>query len=228
MAFVAQTGLWLSRSPASAVPAISNGSFIKAIAKGDIKLASLEAAVNITSDTEVKLGTTDRPHLVRIGRNGDSVAIEAASLDVRSGELLVNNPIATLASRDTQGETNAAVVHGAGVLAGKAWGGSERSVRWSRGHAELPPSDAAATAMVGARSNVGCWDVRGGGLRIIAETIDAEVSYGFRINGDKDLEIYRRDIDVVFSNQPAVYRRVALFGNALGEAVAMLPTSPGL
>jgi len=233
MALVAPNGLWLSRTPGTAPTVLSNGSFIEAIAKGDIKLASLQSAVGITSATEVTLGTAARPQLLRVGRNGDSVAIDAASLDVRSGDVLVNNATLTLSSRDTQALTDAAAVHGAGILAGKAWagvGGVERSVRWSRGHAALPASGADATAMAGARSNVGCWDVRGGGLRIIAETSSAEVAYGFRVNASRDLEIYRRDIDAATSN--AVYRRVSRFGNAVGGgadvAVPMLPTSPPL
>jgi hypothetical protein len=233
MALVAPNGLWLSRTPGTAPTVLSNGSFIEAIAKGDIKLASLQSTVGITSATEVTLGTAARPQLLRVGRNGDSVAIDAASLDVRSGDVLVNNATLTLSSRDTQALTSAAAVHGSGILAGKAWagaGGVERSVRWSRGHAALPASGADATAMAGARSNVGCWDVRGGGLRIIAETSSAEVAYGFRVNASKDLEIYRRDIDAATSN--AVYRRVSRFGNASGGgaavAVPMLPTSPPL
>jgi len=233
MALVAQNGVWLSRSPGTSPAVLSDGSFIEAIARGDIKLSSIQSAVNITSATEVTLGTTARPQLVRIGRNGDSVAIDAASLDVRSGDVLVSNATATLASRDTQSATDADAVHGAGVLAGKTWGGSERSVRWSRGHAQLPSSGAAATRMAGARSNVGSWDIRGGGLRIIAETSNAEVAYGFRVNASKDLEVYRRDTNLATSTSTststsAVYHRVALFGNSLGSNVGMLPTSPAL
>ena len=65
--------------------------------------------------------------------------------------------------------------------------------------------------------------VRGGGLRLIAETDDREVAYGFRINADLDLELYRRD--TTKADQKATYRRVYRFGNAPSPVAALLPTS---
>jgi hypothetical protein len=264
MAFVSHNALWLSRS-LSNNPSIDFDSFIRASAYGNVSLASVGQAVNVTALTEVTLGTASAPEMLRVGNGfiravadgdvtlssvggsvniesqgvvrigGSTIAVNASALDIRSGEVLVNDTVVTLASRDTAAETTASVVHGAGVLAGM---GGDRSIRWSRGHSELPLNRTEEVVMAGARSNVGCWDVRGGGIRLIAETSNMEVAYGFRINKLMELEIYRRDIDVdSTTSNVAQFRRVSCFGGALRLAsrtsllptrIALLPTSPAL
>jgi hypothetical protein len=229
MAFVAQNGLWLTRGiPTDPFPPTSEGSFIQAVAKGEVKLASLESRVTITSESDVYMGTTAMPGLLRVGRNGDTVAVEAAALDVRSGKLRVHDAELMLGARDTQNETTPEAIDGSGILAGmRMSGGAERSVRWARGHAaSLPATEAATTSMAGARSNVGCWEVRGGGLRIVAETADKEVAYGFRINSSLELEIYRRD--TVLATGAETFRRVGRFGGVDASAGTMLPQSAPL
>lgn len=226
MAYVAQNGLWLSRS-ADPTPYLSAGSYIEAIANGDVRLASLQSNVNIASEAQVNIGTTSLPKILQVGSNDDVVSIEASALDVRSGRVLVRDGEITLAARDTIGQVTASAMDGAGILVGDAGLPTEQSIRWSRGHAELPSSEAAATAAAGGRSNVGTWDVRGGGLRLIAESADSEVAYGFRINADLELELYRRDTNK--ANGQVTYNRVSRFGNSIGSnSVAMLPTSPVL
>lgn len=229
MALVAQNGLWLSRNPAES-PSLSAGSFIRAIASGDVRLASVLSDVHVTSATLVNVGTTASPQLLQVGLGGDSVAVSARALDVRAGQVYVGDGgRVTLAARGS----TAAALDGAGVTVGGGDGvtlATERSIKWSRGVAELPPSEAAATAMAGGRSNVGAWDVRGGGIRIVSEGSDREVAYGFRVNAELELELYRRDI--LKGSGSATYRRVFRQGYSGGggasSLVAMLPTSPTL
>lgn len=230
MAFVAQNGLWLTRVASTPYPPTSDEGFIHAIAKGEVRLASLQSSVTIqgSADREVYVGTAARPGLLRVGRNGDTVAVDAAAFDVRSGKLRVHDAELALSARDTQAETTPEAIDGSGILAGmRMSGGAERSVRWARGHgADLPSTEAETTSAAGARSNVGSWEVRGGGLRLVAETEDREVAYGFRINASLELEIYRRD--TVLATGKETFRRVGLFGGVNADAGTMLPQSSPL
>lgn len=231
MAYVAPNGVWLSRSAALQPPALSAGSYIEAIANGTVRLASLQSSVSITSETRVDLGTAALPGLLQVGLDADTVAVEARALDVRAGQVLVREAGQGGGVVLAAGQSTAAALHGAGISVGGGDGAgaalaTEQSIRWSRGFGELPASEAAATAAAGGRSNAGAWDVRGGGLRLVAETAQGEVAYGFRINAHKELELYRRDIPIGTSNH--IYRRVHRFGNSLDSngGALMIPVSP--
>ena len=201
MAYVGQNGLWLSRS-IDTRPLVTNGSYLEAVASGDVYLASLASDVNI---------------------DGGAVLVRTGNVFVRDGGV-------TLASREVAGDVTAAVCHGAGLTVGageSAALSTERSIKWARGFAALPSSEAAATAMAGSRSNVGSWDVRGGGLRLVAKSSSHEIAYGLYVNPDHEMELYWREIRL--SNSNTTYRRVIRFGNSLNSnSVQMLPTSPVL
>jgi hypothetical protein len=192
MAFIQQNGVWLSWS------------------------SSLGAMVAST--------TPDADSFIHSIANGDvTLASLGGSVRITShADVLVHNAAVTLAARDTIPETTADVVHGAGILAGRASGTCERSIRWSRGYAELPDNNTDEVMMAGARSNVGSWDVRGGGLRIMAETSNMEVAYGFCINKSTELEIYRREINFAHGSNP-IYRRVGCFGSKISPDTVTTP-----
>lgn len=234
MAYVAPTGLWLTpQSTYDPSSFLSSSSYIKAIAQGEVKLSSLQSDVIIESDanSQVNVGTATYPSLLQIGKSGDDVAVDARALELVSGRLLVSDGTITLASRNSSSSVVAASLHGAGTFVGGDGAGgasftlpTQRSLTWSRGYAELPSSEITSRTMKGARSNVGSWDVRGGGLRFLSQVTNSiEAGYGLRVHSNLDFELYRRDID---NSSNVVYRRIYRMGNKGSSNVSMIPTSP--
>lgn len=236
MALVAQNGLWLTREGFARDPLTPGAAggpqgvlydgLVQAMASGELRLAAGSNLQVYSAASNVVLGA---------GGVADVVTVRADGVDIRgavrvlgtidaisSSDLLVRDKLVRVSHEASSCNLPDDVLDGAGVALGSAAQRYERSLRWRRG---LGASAEAAALAVGATSNEGFWELRGGGLRLSAprraDGGAGQVSYGMHINEREELVMYKAWSPS--PGEPLVYQRVFTFGST-AQPLA-LPTS---
>lgn len=239
MALVARNGLWLSRVPlygSNATNALRTDGVVEAVASGRLTLSSLGGEVCLSSrSSNVVIGAGGNASAITVSSNAVVIDADLRVLGVletvNTNDLNVADVLISVAYGSLPSDATA-VTDGAGLLVGTgpATDGkaSERSIRWRAGLSPLSADPSVvAPSSAGGASNAGCWDVRGGSLRLTSASSSREVSYGLRVNELSELELFKRVQPLPASvASVASYRRVACFGGVASTAGALqLPTS---
>ena len=241
MALVARNGLWLTRSEAPP-PSLRTDGIVEAVASGKLTLSSLGDNVYLSSLTSnVVIGANGSAGVITVTSNQVIINADLQVLGtvdtIHTNDLHIADRLLNVASMSAVTDAPSAT-DGAGILVGCAaltdGAANERSIRWRAGLSPLSTDASATEPMQGGSSNAGCWDVRGGCLRITASVLGVpatgmparEVSYGLRVNESDELEMFKRVLPSGSNETAASYRRVVCFGGAAAPSGALqLPTS---
>lgn len=194
---LAPRALVLNRvAPAAAA---AQAGLIEAVAAGDLRLSTPgEAVLAAQAAVAMRVGGAQVLSVRAAGVEvqgsvtvaGD-VNVQGTLNTVNTTELAVQDKVVRVARPSGGAGVTEAFLDGAGLLVEPpATDAVERSLRWRRGRLGV-----AALGGPGGASNEPCWEVRGAGLRLTRARdaqLDAEVSYGLRVNEREELEFYKR------------------------------------